>query len=68
MAQLRVILHLADSAGTRITINDRPLDDVVHEFTLALREQRPMDVGMNRPGYAHLVNPQQVAYIQTLEY
>jgi hypothetical protein len=38
------------------------------EFHTAWAEQRLMKVGMERPGYMHRVNPQQVAYIEQLKY
>ena len=68
MATLNVILKLTDAAGTSITLKGHDLDVVLQEFHDAWSEQRMMDVGMNRPGYTHRINPQQVAFIQTLEY
>lgn len=68
MATMNVILKLSDAAGTSITMKGSDLKEVMQEFHAAWAEQRLMDVGMNTPGYTHLVNPQQIVFIQTLEY
>lgn len=68
MAQEHVILNLSDAKGTSITLKGIQLEDVVREFHNALAEQRFMNVGMEREGYVHRVNPYQVAFIQTLNY
>ncbi|TSE15685.1 hypothetical protein B1A87_006995 [Arthrobacter sp. KBS0703] len=68
MSEMHVILKLTDSEGTSITLKGVPLEEVMEEFHAALSEQRFMDVGMNRPGYTHRINPQQVAFIHTLDY
>jgi hypothetical protein len=68
MATLNTIIQLSDSQGTSITLKGTPFDEVIAEFHAAWAERRMMNVGMERPGYMHRVNPQQIAYIQQLEY
>jgi hypothetical protein len=68
MATMNTILQLSDANGTSITLKGTPYEEVVAEFHRAWAEQRLMNVGMERPGYMHRVNPQQVVFIQQLEY
>jgi hypothetical protein len=68
MAQLHVIVHLSDSQGTSFTITGIPYEEVLKEFQQASAEHRLMQVSMERPGFVHRINPQQVAYINQLEY
>jgi hypothetical protein len=66
---LRTIIKLSDTAGTSITINPpTTYEDVAEEFRRASAEQRLMNVQMEREGYIHRVNPQQVVLIQQLDY
>ena len=68
MAEMHVIIKLSDAGGTEITMKNTPLKEVLGEFESAWAEQRLMNVGMERPGYTHRVNPQQVVLIHELEY
>lgn len=68
MAEMHVIVKLSDASGTSITMNNTSLQEVVDEFHSAWVEQRLMNVGMEAPGYAHKVNPQQVTLIHELSY
>lgn len=68
MATLNTIIQLSDAKGTSITLKGTPYEEVVEEFHRAWAEQRLMNVGMEKPDYRHRLNPQQVAFIQTLMY
>lgn len=68
MAEMHVIVQLSDASGTKITMNNTPFKEVIDEFHSAWAGQRLMNVGMERPGYTHRVNPQQVVFIHELEY
>ena len=67
--QLNTIIQLSDAEGTKITIKPpTQYEEVIKEFQAAWAEKRLMRVWMERKGYTYRVNPQQVAYIQQLEY
>ena len=68
MATMNTIVQLADAKGTSISLKGTPYEQVVKEFSAAWAEKRLMNVGMEREGYIHRINPAQVAYIQQLEY
>jgi hypothetical protein len=68
MATMNTIVQLSDAKGTSITLKGTPYESVLEEFHQAWAEQRLMNVGMERVGYTYRVNPQQVVYIQQLEY
>jgi len=66
---LNIIVQLSDAKGTSITIKPPvQYEEVLKEFQTAWQEKRLMRVWMDREGYTYRVNPQQVAYIQQLEY
>jgi hypothetical protein len=69
MATLNTIIQLSDAKGTSITLKPpTTYESVLEEFHAAWAGQRVMNVGMERPGYTYRINPQQVAYIQQLEF
>jgi hypothetical protein len=66
---VHTIINLSDHAGTSITVNPpTTFEEVAEEFHKAWTEQRLMMVYMEREGYIHRVNPQQVVLLQQLDY
>jgi len=65
---LRVIVNMSDAKGTSFTLQNISVAEVMAEYEAAMREHRLMNIGMERPDYLHRINPNQVAFISTLNY